>query len=470
MKFTIAKCVWGQAYVSTMLEYNLPSLLAPGNLPRVAAAHEIEHMLYTTAADAIVIRRSSVFQRLAELVSCKIVDIEAGESLDGVGYGAIIDRMNAVHNRILRHCWEQGRIWLFDQPDHVWADGSLGTLAEHAASGHNCVVFPAIRTVKEQVEPVLDHWRAADGSITVDSRSLVGIALDNLHTHDCARLWGPETATIWPHHVSWRVGPGAMVRRAFYTQPFAVRPPAAWVPAERSVDMHYLDRAFPDPQSLHFIDDTDDFFVLEVSTQFHVLDANPHPLSLGLLSAWASSATKAYQRACFHRPVRFHRAPVPERRWKRVERFSERIAQALDDSVALRNIADVLEARRPRLSLVLRRLLGLLDQRPPGPWRSGEFFVLVPPEAELAEAVLSTADDDLWLAVAAHTVAGRYDPEACGVDREAVTLSGRHLTVEAEGEGLRIDGRAMTGAIQVSERLHLLELGSLRTSERGVRK
>lgn len=467
MKFTIAKCVWGQAYVATMLGYNLPSLLAPGNLPWLAAGHEIEHILYTTAADAAVIRRSPAFQRLVELVPSMIVEIEADELLDGVGYGAIIDRMNAVHNRILRHCWEQGRIWLFDQPDHVWADGSLGTLAKRMAAGQDCIVFPAARTVKERVEPVLDQLRAADGSIVVKSRRLVGIALDNLHTHDCARIWGPKMATVWPHHVSWRVGPGAILRRAFYTQPFAVRPPTAWVSAERSVDMHYLDRAFPDPERIHFIDDTDDFFVLEVSTQFHVLDANPQPLSVGLLSAWAASATGAYQRACFHRPVRFHRATVHERCWRRMEAFSERIAQALDDAVALRNTADAIESRRPWLTLLVHRFLGLLDQRPVGPWRGSDFIVLVPPEAELKDVALSTADGDLWQVATSHVVSGRYDPEACAAGWEAVTLSGRRLTTEAEGSGLRIASRAVTGVIRVSERLCLLELGPFGPSEQG---
>lgn len=460
MKFTIAKCVWGPDYVATMLDYNLPSLLAPGNLPRVAARHRIEHVLYTTAADAALIRRSAAFQALAALVPSTLIEIDAGEQLDGAGYGAVIDRMNTLHNRILQRCREEGRIWLFDQPDHVWADGSLGNLADLAATGHDCIVFPAVRTVKEQVCPILDRLRGADGVIAPDNRTLVGIALDNLHTHDCVRSWGPDTATIWPHHISWRVAPGAMLRRAFYTQPFALRPPASPVSAERSLDMHYLDRAFPDLSSVHFIADTDEFFVLEVSTQFHVHDANPQPLSLGSVSAWAAQSTGAYQRACFHRPVRFHRNTVSGRRWRRMEDFSGQIAAAVDDCVALREVAASFQSRRPLLALLIRRLLGLIDRRPLLPWRVPSLIVVVPPEEALAPAALLTPDADLWRMVADHAVAGRHDPEMWHrTDRAPVTLSGLPLPVVSDGSHIRINQRTVTDTVRVSDRLWLLLLG-----------
>lgn len=349
----LAKCVWGETYVRTMLDYNLPSLLAEGNLPAVAAAHDIEHVIYTTRADAAVIAAHPAHGRLARVVPTRFEDIDDGGS---TGYGAVIRRMNTIHNRILRDCRTHGAIWLFDQPDHVWADGALLHLARRSEAGARCCVFPAIRTVAERVMPALEPFRrAAEGCIAVSPPALVRIALEHMHVHDMARVWGPDTATIWPHHISWRVGPQALLRRAFFHQPFTVAPGQDSVEAERSVDMHYIDRAFPDPDTLDFITDTNEFFVLEVSTQFHVIDPNPHPLTLPLVATWASANTSAYQRACFGRAIRIRAEPVPERRWKRMERHTARVHAAVDATVRLHGLHGWL---RDGGRVVAARLLG----------------------------------------------------------------------------------------------------------------
>lgn len=411
MKFMLAKCVWGESYVRTMLDYNLPSLLAAGNLPAIAAAHDVEHVIYTTRADAAVIAADPAHQRLAEVLPVRFEDIDGD---DGIGYGAVIRRMNAIHDRILRDCRRRKAIWLFDQPDHVWADGALSYLVKRTAAGARCCVFPAIRTVAEQAAPALAAFRRAeDGSISAPMPALVRIALDHMHIHDMARVWGPETATIWPHHVSWRVASHALLRRAFFYQPFTIAPGDAHVEPERSVDMHYLDRAFPDPESLDFITDSDDFFVLEISTQFHVIDPNSHPLNLPLVAAWASAHAGAYQRACFGKAIRIHAEPIPERRWRRMERHTARIHAAVLAAARLHRLHDWL---RSNGRLIAARLLGraLRDDaalRQGG--RQGGLpemaTVLLPPDSSLA------VFDDLAPAALVERLAARllrpYDAE-----------------------------------------------------------
>lgn len=401
MKFNLAKCVWGADYVRTMLTLNIPSLLSDGNIDSVRRHRTLEHVIYTTPADRETILEHEAYRRLAATVPCRLETLPEYE-LSG-GYLDNIARMNLAHNLILADCERNRSVWLFDQPDHVWSDGSLAYLTERAVAGARCVMFAGIRTILEEMAPALAAFRQADGALTVSSRSLLKLAVEHMHLHDRVRFWGPETATVWPHHLSWRVGPRAFVRRAFYAQPFLIVPPPGGVRAERSVDMHYVDQAFPDVGKLVFADDTDHFLVVEVSPRIHVQDNNAHPVTVPLVAAWAAEHAGDHQIGCFNRPMRFHVGEVPEHRWRHIERFSADVASA----VAMGRRFHALHraaADRPSLATVLGRLLrnpaAMRRLRPVEP-----FTLLLPDETAL-EQVLPLDDGALAAAAAACILPG----------------------------------------------------------------
>lgn len=357
MRFQLAKCVWGREYVDTMLRFNIPSLLADGNLPTAATRATIEHVIHTTTADAPVIDAHPAYRALRAVVPCRIETLpEADLSTDYLGN---INRMNAAHRRILSECGATGAAWLFDQPDHVWGNRSLTHLLERARSGIRCVMFAGIRTVRETMGPALESRRRKD-ALDIPHRDIVRLALDNLHAHDMARFWGPPVATIWPHHISWRVGRHSFLRRAFHPQPFLIAAPAPGVVPNRSVDDDFVDRAYPAPDMVEFIEDTDDFAVIEVSPRLHVIDHNEGRLSTPLLAAWAGDNLNPRKRAYFTHPIRFRGDELPERRWRRIEDFSRRLSETLERFQAFREFLAGLEGRRPALS----RLLGRLSRDP----------------------------------------------------------------------------------------------------------
>jgi hypothetical protein len=353
MKLLLAKCVWGAAYVDTMLRVNLPSLLAAGNLPAVAAGHDVEHAIFTTAADAAVIAAHPVYRAVQAAVPCRIEILpEAAE--DG-SYLGNIARMNAAHRRILAECSATGAAWLFDQPDHVWGERALSHLAAQAQAGVRCVMFAGIRTVRETMLPALAAW--TDGPVlTVPHRALIGLATENLHIHDMVRFWGAPVSTFWPHHVSWRVGPRSFLRRAFHVQPFLMAAPPAGVMPARSVDDDFADHAYPDPAQVAFIGDTDDFAVIEVSPRLHVMDWKPGRLSVPQLAAWAGEQLNPRRRAYFSHPIRFRGDGTAERRWQRIADFSAAIATTVDRFAVCRALQAAAAAERPELAALLGRL------------------------------------------------------------------------------------------------------------------
>ncbi|KAA0593760.1 hypothetical protein J2848_005895 [Azospirillum lipoferum] len=440
MRFLLAKCVWGTAYVDSMLMLNLPSLLAPGNLPAlVSGGIAIEHAIYTTASDAAVIQAHPVYRALQTIVPCRI---EILTDRAGPGdYSDTIGRMNVVHARILKECAETGTAWLFDQPDHVWGNRALSHLVERAGAGVRCVMFAGIRTVREDMLSAVTPWRR-DVALDIPHRVLIGLGSDTMHVHDMVRFWGMPVATTWPHHVSWKVGARSFLRRSFHPQPFLIASVPDGVAPSRSVDQDFVDRAYPNPDDVEFVRDTDDFAVIEVSPRLHVSSHNHHPLTLPLLAAWMGVNANTRMQDYFTHAIRFRGDESSERRWRRMEAFSKRITDALDRYQIFRHVIETAGDGAPVLATLLGRLL-----RDPSTCRhltipAGPITLLLPEEDALRERL----DDEIASLSAfatEHLLAGDWPLAKLRQHRRVTTLGGRSLSVTHWNNRTRIEGVAV---------------------------
>lgn len=441
VKFLMAKCVWGAAYVRTMLTVNLPSLLAPGNLPALRDAG-IEHALYTTPEDGAVIEAHPAYQALRRTIPCRIVRLDAPPPSKG-DYFANIARMNQAHCRILETCEALSAVWLFDQPDHVWGDGSLRFLIDRARAGARCVMFAGVRTVLEDMIPALESWRSPDSTtLALTNRDLLRIALQCCHSHDAVRFWGMPIACTWPHHVNWRVTPDAFLRRAFFAQPFLMAAPGNGARPERSVDADYIHRAFPDMAGVEFVRDTDDFLVIEVSRRQLMPEYNPQPLTVPMIAAWATKNANSHHMDSFEHAIRFHADGVPERCWRHIERFAGTVAGTVRTMRTLHEVFAAIAGERPVLATLFGRLLRnpTVHARVQIPER---FTLLLPDEEELA-LLLGENDDALARRAADHILPGdRTMVELLG-EGEVLSIGGRCLTVRPVGGDAAVEGRRVT--------------------------
>jgi hypothetical protein len=60
----IGSIVWGEAYVEKFMNYNVPSLLAKGNIPSLGRRRRIVHSIVTTDADRERIVAHPAFKQL----------------------------------------------------------------------------------------------------------------------------------------------------------------------------------------------------------------------------------------------------------------------------------------------------------------------------------------------------------------------------------------------------------------------
>ncbi len=164
---TVLMPVWGYRFVSQFLEFCLPTLLAPGNLPAVAALLPIRFVLLTREADELLIRSNP-----------------AGERLD-----AICTRRDPAdrrpHHRRQSHarpsrsptrgpCAQTGEAMLdtcfiFLVSDYLVADGSLATVLARIQAGASGVFAGNFQIIAEDAIPLLRR-RIDAASPTIDCR------------------------------------------------------------------------------------------------------------------------------------------------------------------------------------------------------------------------------------------------------------------------------------------------------------
>src|SRR5271155_5483826 len=75
--FYLVLVVWGEQYRNYFLDFCLPSLLAPGNIPTLAAKRPTKYLIATTRSDWEEIRHTTIFRELERYVSPDFVELPA---------------------------------------------------------------------------------------------------------------------------------------------------------------------------------------------------------------------------------------------------------------------------------------------------------------------------------------------------------------------------------------------------------
>jgi len=411
----LAKSVWGDAYIETMLSLNIPSLLSRRNIGSLAG-YDVEHRLYTTEADREKIEAAPIYRHLATQVPCSIVTPNREDLVDaGAAYEGTIARMNAYHHAIIDDCAAIGATWMFDQPDHIWGDGSLLHLVNLAANGDDIVFFPSMSGNLEELIGGVAPWRNTEtGAIDVPNRALVDLAFKHMQFHDLTRFWGTPVSTEWPHHIAFRVAPDCVMRRCFYPQPYLIKT-AGRPRLIRSVDFSYIETARENGESFHFIGDSDDFFILEASRKYQFPDYNVKKMSMGLIGNWAIRYAEAGHIEAFSHPVVYHTGEIPHRQLARINRFADAVTSGIVSMVEIDRALAALVDPHPRATAFIRlcmnrdEILRRVRVKPP-------FTLRLPAEASVPDLAifgrrLSVEDLDRIVS----WIEALFEPAASGV-------------------------------------------------------
>lgn len=158
--FVFSTTVWGREYLDLLINYTLPSMITPKNLPAVAKFMKCHFVVYASIEDFGYLAKSKVFIDLSKTATISRRDRK--------------ETINDNHRDIFRQAHNNEDIAMVFAPDQIYVDGSLVFSATKIIEGHSCVIIPsaAIRA---------DVAKLGDG-VKNDYKSIYEFLLSNMHS------------------------------------------------------------------------------------------------------------------------------------------------------------------------------------------------------------------------------------------------------------------------------------------------
>src|SRR5579872_7075346 len=144
--------VWGESYIKRFAALSLPSLIAPGNLPALAAMTDLELCILTGQAEHHLFEPEPAFSLFRRLAPFRFIDIDdlVLDSQYGVTLTfAYLKGIAETGARML------DQYFLLLNSDIVLADGSLQKVAEKILEGPRLILANSLRATAEAAEPAL---------------------------------------------------------------------------------------------------------------------------------------------------------------------------------------------------------------------------------------------------------------------------------------------------------------------------
>jgi hypothetical protein len=204
--FTVV--VWGKQFREYFLEYCVPSLLSPNNLPTLSTRSQSKFLIATLAEDWAAMQKTAIFDELAKYVLPTFIEIppcppgRSGCEHMGIGHTLITDlnyreRAYAVHLT----------------PDCMLSDGTVRRLQELAVGGTEVVLTAALRFGEE---PFLEGLKSAGAipqenrsdsgsALTISGRQMVRAAVNGFHSQTLAYEWDRSQIISVQPAAWWRV-------------------------------------------------------------------------------------------------------------------------------------------------------------------------------------------------------------------------------------------------------------------------
>lgn len=307
--YTLIVPVWGQRHLARFAGTVLPSWLAAGNLPALAARGGLRTIVLTGTLDRQQIARSWSFKALEALGTLDILDVDDLFAPDHMPV-----TLTLAFQRGLEAAARHGAgLCIMLNSDFLLADGSLLHVAEVMERGADLVLAPSLRVIAEDIEADLQAVTAADGVIAAAPRPLTRLALRHLHhTVQTCRMDQTAVRSNTPHQLYWRADADTLAARAFCMFTLAVRLEGPPPPISTFCDYGMAACLVPGAQPV-VMGHSDDFLALELGERFQ----EEAFAELGAPTAdWLASRmgpwTTAFHRAQAAEPISFCASAPPE--------------------------------------------------------------------------------------------------------------------------------------------------------------
>jgi len=297
--------VWGDRHVRQFLELSLPTWLAVGNLPAVAAHTAAELVIMTGAADWRVIERHPGLARVRTVLPVRVMLID----------DLIVPRN---HSTVLTLAWERAiraagddlteTCFIMLVSDVLLPESTLGSVVDRLLAGHRGVMIGGLQVVLDEVAAEL---RAKidrnDGVCGLAARALVRWSLAHLHpTLAAAFVDQGLSHSTHPNHLFWRIDEASVLARYFCMYMIGVRPERRQFEISAPLDFSFQPEMCPSGDVV-VLDDSDQGFFVECLPRHHeAAFLAPGPYDVAAIAASLGRWTTAEQRRLSMTRVLFH--------------------------------------------------------------------------------------------------------------------------------------------------------------------
>jgi len=287
--------VWGPSYLRQCMDVLLPSLLAAGNLPAVAAAIPAVLILSTQERNISTVSRHPAWRALAAICDARL------ESLDTLLSEAHSVVLTLVYARAIRAAGDAARDigFVLLVADYVLADGALRAVLGRLQGGAAAVLAGNFQISGQAVAAP-----APGRALAISPRALVRLGLQALHPASRACMPGGTAHDARANRVFWPVGSDALAGRFYLLHPIGLRPETLDVCIAAPCDYSFVPEFCPAGR-IETITDSDEYMVAEMQGA-GAADLLPGPLGpAGLAASLAAWVTARHRRnavptICYH--------------------------------------------------------------------------------------------------------------------------------------------------------------------------
>ena len=201
--------VWGERYTDFLLNFCIPALLSPGNIPALHNRAKNKFLIATTDEDWARMQDRPIFRMLRDYVEAVFIRIPPCP--DGVS-GCV--HMGIGHKLATQIAFEARAYSVLLTPDLMVSDGTMSQVQRHAVNGVQVVLTAALRFGEEPLFKHLDELgicninsRFGDEAraLIASGRQLVKAGIQSFHSETARYEWQAPYFSMFPVACWWRV-------------------------------------------------------------------------------------------------------------------------------------------------------------------------------------------------------------------------------------------------------------------------
>jgi hypothetical protein len=266
--FNFVLVVWGKRYRDYFLEYCLPSLLAPGNIPSLGGRRRARYLIATTVEDWSVMQQAAVFRELERHAAAIFLQLPPCPSERPYWMQNVIG-----HKLCCEKIFADKGYRIFTSPDAVFSEGTVLRMHDLAAKGVEVILKLTAPSVEEPqffktlAEMQLLPSAAARRSgtpIVLSGRQMAFAALRSMHHMSVVNEWQAPYFCGYATTPWWRVGEegavvcGLLPWDILLLDYAAVKSHDTTLLNDRGWDGDYIMRTIGDLETIYLVRDSDE--------------------------------------------------------------------------------------------------------------------------------------------------------------------------------------------------------------------